>query len=255
MSDYRAPIEDMRFAMDELADLPGIARLPGFEEATPDMADAILEEAAKFTGGVLAPLNASGDRQGCALGADGVTTLSPNAPAVSAGKSVSEEGFVYSMMSGGSFFSRLVGKRMMKKRPLFMREAVPPPPLRAGYVTVALVDDFLHADYRKETLQHAKTTGDKTVLNEPYTPTVQEITLAYAATSPSVDLGLDTAAPGDAGRPWSLSMTASSGTSPCFSPFSSISRTRGSTKRLDSNMTRQLRTTGGAKGAQVCASR
>ena len=65
MSDDRAPIEDMRFVMDELADLPGIARLPGFEEATPDMADAILEEAAKFTGEVLAPLNAVGDREGC----------------------------------------------------------------------------------------------------------------------------------------------------------------------------------------------
>ena len=65
MSDYHAPIEDMRFVMDELADLPGIARLPGFEEATPDMADAILEEAAKFTGEVLAPLNAIGDREGC----------------------------------------------------------------------------------------------------------------------------------------------------------------------------------------------
>ena len=65
MSDYRAPIQDMRFVMDELADLPGIARLPGFEEATPDMADAILEEAAKFTGEVLAPLNAIGDREGC----------------------------------------------------------------------------------------------------------------------------------------------------------------------------------------------
>ena len=65
MSDYRAPIEDMRFVMDELANLPDIARLPGFEEATPDMADAILEEAAKFTGEVLAPLNAVGDREGC----------------------------------------------------------------------------------------------------------------------------------------------------------------------------------------------
>ncbi len=74
MSDYRAPVKDMRFIMDEIVGLAGIAQLPGYEEATPDMADAILEEAAKFTGGVLAPLNASGDRQGCALGADGVTT-------------------------------------------------------------------------------------------------------------------------------------------------------------------------------------
>ena len=124
---------------------------------------------------------------------DGVTTLSPNAPALTPGKRLSEEGFVYSMLSGGSFFSRLFGKRRMQARPVFRRETVPPPAPRSGYVTVALVDDFLHADYRKETLKHAKTPGDTTVLNEPYTPAVQEITLAYAATSPSVDLGLDTA--------------------------------------------------------------
>ncbi|KAB2919743.1 MAG: acyl-CoA dehydrogenase, partial [Dechloromonas sp.] len=61
MSDYRAPIQDMRFVMDELAGLPDIAQLPGYEEATPDMADAILDEAAKFTGEVLAPLNRIGD--------------------------------------------------------------------------------------------------------------------------------------------------------------------------------------------------
>lgn len=55
LCDYRAPVKDMCFVMDELVDLPGIAPLPGFEEATPDMADAILEEAVKFTGEVPAP--------------------------------------------------------------------------------------------------------------------------------------------------------------------------------------------------------
>jgi acyl-CoA dehydrogenase len=74
MSDYIAPIKDMRFVMDELAGLAEIARLPGYEEATPDVADAILEEAAKFTGEVLAPLNRVGDTHGCSLGADGVVT-------------------------------------------------------------------------------------------------------------------------------------------------------------------------------------
>ncbi|MBL8419009.1 MAG: acyl-CoA dehydrogenase [Dechloromonas sp.] len=74
MSDYRAPVKDMRFVMDEIAGLNEIARLPGYEEATPDMADAILDEAAKFTGGVLAPLNRIGDQQGCRLDAGGVTT-------------------------------------------------------------------------------------------------------------------------------------------------------------------------------------
>ncbi|MBS0370166.1 MAG: acyl-CoA dehydrogenase [Proteobacteria bacterium] len=74
MSDYRAPIKDMRFVMDELAASNEIACLPGCEEATPDLADAILDEAAKFAGEVLAPLNRVGDRQGCILGANGVTT-------------------------------------------------------------------------------------------------------------------------------------------------------------------------------------
>ena len=74
MSDYIAPVKDMRFVMDEIVGLDAIAALPGYEEATPDMADAILEEAAKFASGVLAPLNWIGDTQGCKLGPDGVVT-------------------------------------------------------------------------------------------------------------------------------------------------------------------------------------
>jgi len=74
MSDYNAPVKDMRFVMDEIVGLAEIAQLPGYEEATPDLADAVLEEAAKFAGGVLAPLNRSGDTQGCKLGPDGVVT-------------------------------------------------------------------------------------------------------------------------------------------------------------------------------------
>ncbi|MGE5491288.1 MAG: acyl-CoA dehydrogenase N-terminal domain-containing protein, partial [Actinomycetota bacterium] len=74
MSDYIAPIKDMRFVMNELAGFPEIGRLPGFEEATPDLADAVLDEAAKFTGQVLAPLNRVGDREGCKLTRAGVVT-------------------------------------------------------------------------------------------------------------------------------------------------------------------------------------
>ncbi len=74
MSDYRAPIKDMRFVMDELAGFKELSSLPGLEEATPDLADAILDEAAKFAGEVIAPLNRVGDQQGCKLGADGVST-------------------------------------------------------------------------------------------------------------------------------------------------------------------------------------
>ncbi len=74
MSDYRAPVKDMRFVMDEIAGFNELAQLPAFAEATPDLADAILDEAAKFAGEVIAPLNRIGDQQGCQLGADGVRT-------------------------------------------------------------------------------------------------------------------------------------------------------------------------------------
>ncbi len=74
MSDYRAPVKDMRFVMEELAGFRELSAMPGFEEATPDLAEAILDEAARFTGEVLAPLNRVGDKEGCKLTADGVTT-------------------------------------------------------------------------------------------------------------------------------------------------------------------------------------
>ncbi|MGV0951880.1 MAG: acyl-CoA dehydrogenase family protein, partial [Azonexus sp.] len=74
MSDYRAPVKDMRFVQDELAGFRELAQYPGLEEATTDIADAILDEAAKFAGEVLAPLNHVGDKAGCKLGPDGVVT-------------------------------------------------------------------------------------------------------------------------------------------------------------------------------------
>ena len=74
MSDYRAPIKDMRFVMDEIAGFQQLSQIPAYAEATPDMADAILDEAAKFTREVLAPLNRVGDTQGCTWTPEGVTT-------------------------------------------------------------------------------------------------------------------------------------------------------------------------------------
>jgi 3-(methylthio)propanoyl-CoA dehydrogenase len=64
MSAYTAPLKDMRFVLNELAGLEEVAKLPGYEEATPDTVDAILEEAARFASGVLDPLNRSGDQEG-----------------------------------------------------------------------------------------------------------------------------------------------------------------------------------------------
>lgn len=64
MSSYSAPIRDMQFVMRELAGLDEIEQLPGCEEVSADLVDAILEEADKFASGVLAPLNWIGDQEG-----------------------------------------------------------------------------------------------------------------------------------------------------------------------------------------------
>jgi len=71
MSTYHAPLADMQFVLNELAGLDQVASLPGFEDATPDTVTAILEEASKFATEVLDPLNATGDREGSKLLADG----------------------------------------------------------------------------------------------------------------------------------------------------------------------------------------
>lgn len=76
MSSYTAPIRDMQFVMNELADIDGVAALPGNEEVSADLVEAILEEANKFASGVLAPLNWSGDQEGASWSKEGVTTAS-----------------------------------------------------------------------------------------------------------------------------------------------------------------------------------
>ena len=73
MSVYNAPLRDMLFTMKEVAGLDAVCAQPGFEDATPDLVDAILEEAAKFAAGELDPINWSGDQQG-ARWSDGVVT-------------------------------------------------------------------------------------------------------------------------------------------------------------------------------------
>ncbi|OAD16183.1 acyl-CoA dehydrogenase [Achromobacter insolitus] len=73
---YQAPVKDMLFVLNHLAGLPRIAALPGFEEATPDTTQAVLEESARYAGDVLAPLNHPADREPSAW-RDGAVTTSP----------------------------------------------------------------------------------------------------------------------------------------------------------------------------------
>jgi 3-(methylsulfanyl)propanoyl-CoA dehydrogenase len=64
MSEYIAPVKDILFTMKAVAGLHEIAALPGFGDATDEMVDVIVEEAGKFSAGVIAPLNSVGDQQG-----------------------------------------------------------------------------------------------------------------------------------------------------------------------------------------------
>ncbi len=74
MPTYTAPTRDARFIINEVLDLPSYNNLPGFETATPDMIDTVVNEAGKFCSEVLAPLNQIGDREGCRRHDDGSVT-------------------------------------------------------------------------------------------------------------------------------------------------------------------------------------
>ena len=73
---YIAPLKDMLFAIEHLAQIEQVAQLPGFEDAGLDTAQAVLEECAKLCEGVLAPLNWDGDQNPSSF-KDGVVTTTP----------------------------------------------------------------------------------------------------------------------------------------------------------------------------------
>jgi len=73
MTEYKAPVRDMRFVLNEVLDLDGHYQKLGLEEANSELINAVLEEGAKFAENELAPLNRSGDEEGCSWN-DGVVT-------------------------------------------------------------------------------------------------------------------------------------------------------------------------------------
>ena len=74
MSEYKAPLRDMHFVLQELAGLAEVAKLPGFEEINAELVDQILEQSAKFANGVLSPLNKPADKEGSKWEKGRVTT-------------------------------------------------------------------------------------------------------------------------------------------------------------------------------------
>src|SRR5947209_7168413 len=71
MPTYKAPVEDVKFLLNDVFHMERYGNVPGFADASPDVVAAILEEAAKFAEEVLQPLNRAGDLEGCTRHPDG----------------------------------------------------------------------------------------------------------------------------------------------------------------------------------------
>jgi acyl-CoA dehydrogenase len=74
MPSYKAPVDDVMFLLSDVFHIDRYNNLPGFAEATPDLIEAVIGEAAKFCEDVLTPLNRVGDKEGCRRHDDGSVT-------------------------------------------------------------------------------------------------------------------------------------------------------------------------------------
>ncbi|HUO12790.1 MAG TPA: acyl-CoA dehydrogenase C-terminal domain-containing protein [Caulobacteraceae bacterium] len=74
---YQPPVREHLFVLREVLEIETLANVPGFSEAPIDVIEQVLEEAGRFCGEVLAPLNSIGDKQGCVWHSDGSVTTPP----------------------------------------------------------------------------------------------------------------------------------------------------------------------------------
>ncbi|ANB72148.1 acyl-CoA dehydrogenase [Paraburkholderia phytofirmans OLGA172] len=113
---YTAPVKDMLFVINELAGFDEVAALPGFEDAGAETTQAVLEEAARFNGKVLAPLNFEGDKHANAW-RDGQVTTTPGFK--EAFRQFAEggwQGLMHPVEFGGQGLPKLVATPCMEMR-------------------------------------------------------------------------------------------------------------------------------------------
>lgn len=120
------------------------------------------------------------------------TTLDPNAPPPPPKSESASQSRISALAAAGSWLARELGlKRFLRDSTIVAKagaiERFAQPVPRGGFITLVLREDFLHADYRRETVERALA-KDTVVLPEPYTPKVQEISLSYKARSDEVDV-------------------------------------------------------------------
>ena len=105
---YSAPLKDMLFVINELAGLDAVNTLPGCEDANADLLEAVLEENAKFCGGVVAPLNGPGDKEPGAWRDGNVSTAKGYKEAYKAFAEAGWQGVAHPAEFGGQGLPKLV---------------------------------------------------------------------------------------------------------------------------------------------------
>jgi len=105
---YQAPLQDMLFAMQELAGLSSVSALQGFEDYDLDTAQAVMQESAKFCAGVVAPLNVGGDKNPSSFKDGAVTTAPGFKEAYAQFTQGGWQGVIHPTEHGGQGFPKLI---------------------------------------------------------------------------------------------------------------------------------------------------
>lgn len=124
---------------------------------------------------------------------DSSVTLTFSPGGASTSPAVSEGAKVYALSTAGGEWALNAAIRQVQLNPVFARFRTVVPEPRPGFITLSLEKDFLHATYQvkyvENVMKYSKgQTATLVILNEPYTPTVQAISMSYKAHTDDVNI-------------------------------------------------------------------